>query len=105
MFTRSLIRFITATLLISVSPVSATVIYVKWDAAGANNGTSWEDAYMDLQTAIGAAIDGDTIWVAGGTYKPTGGTGPTSATISPASAVRRPCWHFAGFTRIRSIRR
>src|SRR5260221_10649616 len=47
------------------------IYYVKSDASGANNGTSWTDAYTDLQTAISAASSGDEIWVAAGTYKPT----------------------------------
>jgi len=50
-------------------PCSADVIYVK--AGGTGDGTSWTDAYGDLQDGLGDAIKGDQIWVAEGTYYPT----------------------------------
>jgi len=46
-----------------------TIIYVDADATGANNGTSWEDAYTALQPALGDAEDGDDIWVAAGCWR------------------------------------
>ncbi|MGB3654589.1 MAG: choice-of-anchor Q domain-containing protein [Rivularia sp. (in: cyanobacteria)] len=47
-------------------------IYVNINASGTpNNGTSWENAFTDLQSAINAATSGQEIWVAAGTYKPT----------------------------------
>jgi len=51
------------------------IIYVDRDANGLENGTSWIDAYTELQDALtmarrcGAAVT--SIWVAAGTYKPT----------------------------------
>jgi uncharacterized repeat protein (TIGR01451 family) len=46
------------------------IIYVDWDASGANNGLSWPDAFNDLQDALGWAVADVEIWVAEGTYKP-----------------------------------
>ena len=40
---------------------------------GDSDGSSWEDAFVDLQQAIHLAKYGDTIWVAQGTYRPTSG--------------------------------
>ncbi|MDO8629702.1 MAG: right-handed parallel beta-helix repeat-containing protein [Phycisphaerales bacterium] len=50
------------------------VIYVHADATGANDGSSWTDAFLDLQDALGAAESGDEIWLAGGRYTPDRGT-------------------------------
>ena len=55
-----------------VSLAQGDIIYVDADAtAGANNGSSWDDAYTELQAALGDAEPEDQIWVAEGTYKPT----------------------------------
>ena len=56
----------------TVAPVT---LYVNNIATGANNGTSWPNAFTDLATAIAAAGTCVTqVWVAAGTYKPTNTT-------------------------------
>ncbi|TAK35824.1 MAG: right-handed parallel beta-helix repeat-containing protein, partial [Saprospiraceae bacterium] len=57
--------------------LTATTWFVNDNAGGANNGTSWTNAFTDLQSALAAAASGDEIWVAAGTYKPTSGTDRT----------------------------
>ncbi len=51
--------------------VSAQTIFVDQSATGANNGTSWSDAFTDLQQAISVAQAGDEVWLAAGHYYPT----------------------------------
>ena len=48
------------------------VIYVYEHASGSGDGTSWEDAFTDLMTPLRPPIAGDQIWIARGTYYPTG---------------------------------
>jgi len=50
---------------------NATIWFVNINASGLNDGTSWTNAFNDLQDGIAASAFEDTIWVAAGTYKPT----------------------------------
>ena len=63
-------------LLFSRTAAAASVIYVDADASGANDGSSWENAYVFLQDALADAETAEKpveIRVAQGTYKPNGG--------------------------------
>ena len=52
---------------------STNIIFVDSSATGANNGTSWGDAFTSFQSALDIAESGDTIWIAKGTYYPSSG--------------------------------
>jgi cysteine-rich repeat protein len=66
----------------------AAVIYVDADAAGNNDGTSWCDAFRNLQDALGVASACATIKVAQGTYMPDGGRTPDGGAHVPGSGDR-----------------
>ncbi|MSR17765.1 MAG: hypothetical protein EXS00_01120 [Phycisphaerales bacterium] len=88
-----------ASLLSCSLSADAAVRYVNVGlASGANNGTSWVDAYQGatgIVTALSASVSGDSIWVAAGTYKPTITTSRTVAhTLKTGVAV------YGGFTGI-----
>ncbi len=56
---------------------SNLILYVDTDATGANDGSSWADAFNFLQNALATAYYSDKIHVAHGTYKPDQGNGIT----------------------------
>jgi len=90
----NLIRFLCAAIFLLVAglPASAAIVYVNSTATGGNNGSSWVDAYTDLQSALVPAVLGDSVWVAAGTYKPTTGSN-RAATFQLKNSV----WLYGGF--------
>src|SRR5678815_2684435 len=72
----------------SSSFASAATCYVNFAATGSNDGTTWENAYTDLQSALADGPACAQIWIARGTYKPTATTDRTiSFNIKPFVAV------------------
>jgi parallel beta-helix repeat protein/predicted outer membrane repeat protein len=55
-------------LVTTATTLAASIIYVDDDAAGANDGSSWADAFDHLYNALGEAQAGDEIRVAQGIY-------------------------------------
>ncbi len=76
------------------------IIYVNWAAVGANDGTSWANAFTTLQAALAATCDADEIWVAKGTYRPDAFGGPRSSTFYIPAQVRV----YGGFNATESLR-
>ena len=68
--------FFTLWALLIASIGSAKVYYVNVKASGSNNGTSWSNAYQDLQKAIDQVPAGSELWIAAGIYHPVAKTKP-----------------------------
>jgi len=77
--TRTVFLVLTVAAMLCASAWSK-IIYVDDDAAGANDGTSWKDAYTYLQDALADANDAEKpveIRLAQGTYRPNEGANQT----------------------------
>jgi hypothetical protein len=80
-------------LLVTAYGLNAQTIYVKSDALGANDGTSWENAFIDFSDALDSASDGDMLWVAAGVYHP----GSSAPDVNSVFAVRQNISIYGGF--------
>jgi parallel beta-helix repeat protein/predicted outer membrane repeat protein len=81
MFKMKIILSFFILMFVSSTPIaSGKIIYVDDDAAGANDGSNWVNAYMYLQDALADANDSEKpveIRVAQGVYKPDQGASQT----------------------------
>lgn len=75
----------------------AHIIYVDDTAPGANNGTSWFNAFNFLQDALAQAVAGDTIRVAQGTYRPNQANGPVDTTRTATFELKDGVSMLGGF--------
>ncbi|TVR87877.1 MAG: hypothetical protein EA411_06465, partial [Saprospirales bacterium] len=87
-FFYSLLPFLVFSLFVVTAVSAQPVIYVNESVSGGvGDGTSWTDAFSDLQDALDTAVSGDTIWVAEGTYYPTDDSNDRDATFELVSGV------------------
>lgn len=67
---KTLITLTTTLLVLTFFQTIHAQTFVNAAATGNNDGTSWEDAFNDLQDALANVTSGDQIWVSAGTYLP-----------------------------------
>ncbi|MEL6804146.1 MAG: hypothetical protein AAFO91_10225, partial [Bacteroidota bacterium] len=100
---QTLHRYWLLLLLLSVLTIGSTqaqnIVYVDAEATGANDGSSWQDAFTYLGDAI-LIIDAE-IWVAEGTYypAPTGNLNPNFTFV-----LRGDMALYGGFSGVESLR-
>jgi hypothetical protein len=77
---------------------SGPVVFVKNNATGANNGFSWDDAFINLQDALNSSCPGvNQIWVAAGTYYPDEGNGYTDNDRTHSFVMKNNLAIYGGF--------
>lgn len=54
----------------AITQSNGTILYVRAAAAPGGDGSSWANAYRELQSALPLATGGDQVWIAVGTYMP-----------------------------------
>ncbi|NCU03428.1 MAG: hypothetical protein GXC73_05520, partial [Chitinophagaceae bacterium] len=76
----------------------STILYVNKNASGLNNGTSWANAYTNLQDALADPCPVITqIWVAKGTYYPDEGGGKTNNDRTASFTMKNNVALYGGF--------
>ncbi len=93
-FTSLIINFVL------IQHANATIIYVDHTATGYNNGYTWTNAFIELDTALKVATTGDEIWVAAGTYVPNRdllGLNPTNNRTKTFGIISKDIKLYGGF--------
>lgn len=75
-------------------PVLAKTIFVDHAAVGNDDGSSWTDAFIDLQDALAASEANDEIWSTAGIYRPDQVGGNRTSSFQLPDAVGM----YGGFT-------
>lgn len=83
---KNLIVMLMFLLVVASIASAAEIIYVDDDASAGGDGSSWDTAFKYLQDGLAAAVSGDEIHVAQGTYQPDRDEGnPTGTGIREAA--------------------
>lgn len=71
------------------TPTPPARVYVDQAATGGDDGTSWADAYVNLQQALiqVGCTEGTDVWVAAGTYTPAGPAGDRTSAFLLSSGL------------------
>lgn len=94
------IRFVAAlSLLLAIfsSNLVGANLRVRSNASPGGNGSTWPTAFTNLQDALAAAVAGDRIYLAEGTYTPDIGTGQTSGDVNAFFALKEGVEIYGGF--------
>ena len=81
----------------AASAQGQSVIYVNEVASGANDGTTWAEAFSALQDALATAQPGDEIWVAQGIYRPDQGQAVTEGDREASFRLKNGVALYGGF--------
>ena len=78
---------------------ASSIVYVNQAATGANDGTSWKDAFKNLQDVLTSTCTAITqVWVAKGTYYPDNGGGNTAGDRKASFKLKNNLAIYGGFS-------
>ncbi len=85
-------------LLMACCHLQAATLYVDGDAGGTGDGSSWANAYTNLQDALAAAQANDELWLAEGVYYPDVGSGQINNDVASTFALSVDLTLYGGFS-------